>query len=162
MNSLWDIRIFLGLVPKESPCIRISIRKVMYKIWSIKGTMGNFSFMANLLCLFSDSYLGQLKVIISMDTHISTRRRILDRRLPWTWRSSLEWVGRNLVGKMREGRLELVVWFCTLQNCDKRVFYAPCLLSVYKSVLCKAVHQTATEQLFNINSADNYGVACSV
>ena len=22
MNSLWDIRIFLGLVPKESPCIR--------------------------------------------------------------------------------------------------------------------------------------------
>jgi hypothetical protein len=21
MNSLWDIRIFLGLVPKESPCI---------------------------------------------------------------------------------------------------------------------------------------------
>ena len=23
MNSLWDIRIFLGLVPKESPCIRL-------------------------------------------------------------------------------------------------------------------------------------------
>jgi hypothetical protein len=22
MNSLWDIRIFLGLVPKESPCIK--------------------------------------------------------------------------------------------------------------------------------------------
>ena len=21
MNSLWDIRIFLGLVPKESPCV---------------------------------------------------------------------------------------------------------------------------------------------
>jgi hypothetical protein len=21
MNSIWDIRIFLGLVPKESPCI---------------------------------------------------------------------------------------------------------------------------------------------
>jgi hypothetical protein len=25
MNSLWDIRIFLGLVPKESPCIMIII-----------------------------------------------------------------------------------------------------------------------------------------
>ena len=23
MNSLWDIRIFLGLVPKESPCISL-------------------------------------------------------------------------------------------------------------------------------------------
>ena len=23
LNSLWDIRIFLGLVPKESPCIII-------------------------------------------------------------------------------------------------------------------------------------------
>ena len=25
MNSLWDTRIFLGLVPKESPCININI-----------------------------------------------------------------------------------------------------------------------------------------
>ena len=24
MNSLWDIRIFLGLVPKESPCTTTS------------------------------------------------------------------------------------------------------------------------------------------
>ena len=29
MNSLWDIRIFLGLVPKESPCI-----SVVYKMFS--------------------------------------------------------------------------------------------------------------------------------
>ena len=28
MNSLWDIRIFLGLVPKESPCTKISFRYV--------------------------------------------------------------------------------------------------------------------------------------
>jgi hypothetical protein len=27
MNSLWDIRIFLGLVPKESPCIRLHLAK---------------------------------------------------------------------------------------------------------------------------------------
>jgi hypothetical protein len=27
MNSLWDIRIFLGLVPKESPCIFSRLRK---------------------------------------------------------------------------------------------------------------------------------------
>jgi hypothetical protein len=30
MNSLWDIRIFLGLVPKESPCIRDSNILIMY------------------------------------------------------------------------------------------------------------------------------------
>jgi hypothetical protein len=29
MNSLWDIRIFLGLVPKESPCI--IVRRVLMK-----------------------------------------------------------------------------------------------------------------------------------
>ena len=31
MNSLWDIRIFLGLVPKESPCIYIYIHIYIYR-----------------------------------------------------------------------------------------------------------------------------------
>ena len=29
MNSLWDIRIFLGLVPKESPCICGYLKSVL-------------------------------------------------------------------------------------------------------------------------------------
>jgi hypothetical protein len=28
MNSLWDIRIFLGLVPKESPCTTAMVIRV--------------------------------------------------------------------------------------------------------------------------------------
>jgi hypothetical protein len=47
MNSLWDIRIFLGLVPKEPPCIMYNntfptksllkpkCRKVELKRWSV-------------------------------------------------------------------------------------------------------------------------------
>ena len=34
MNSLWDIRIFLGLVPKESPCISYSCQQYKRKLWS--------------------------------------------------------------------------------------------------------------------------------
>jgi hypothetical protein len=29
MNGLWDIRIFLGLVPKESPCTWFLVRVVL-------------------------------------------------------------------------------------------------------------------------------------
>jgi hypothetical protein len=47
MNSLWDIRIFLGLVPKESPCIMRLIngysRLISYSLpFSLKEIRWNF------------------------------------------------------------------------------------------------------------------------
>ena len=36
MNSLWDIRIFLGLVPKESPCIILLYRDNLKIIYTLK------------------------------------------------------------------------------------------------------------------------------
>jgi len=73
---------------KRNINVWISVYKVTYKIFlSIKRINFDLSFMTNILCLFSNSCPGQLRVIASVDTPISTRRKILDRRWIGTLRS---------------------------------------------------------------------------
>jgi len=75
------------IMNKRNINVWISLYKIMYKIFSINGINCDLSFMTNILRLFSNSCPGQLNDIGSVDTPISTRRRILARRWTGTLRS---------------------------------------------------------------------------
>ena len=72
MTSLWDIRIFLGLVQKETPCI--SIMETRLKVRSSRSLF-HLDFPTNILCAIMIRAICSILFSFWFDQHDNCRRR---------------------------------------------------------------------------------------